>query len=379
MLHSMFRAMPTDKLSCFAVLTPGMESEIHPHWKGIAYQHRQKPSESQVRHFPLHLGVLESYIKEQSTAKFAISKLTSELLSFAESSGAEMIWCTLEGQTMIRLALALQKRLPLPMVSQVWDPPGWWLRDNNVDRFSRKKVLSDFAEVLSNSKVTAAASWAMAEQYSKDYNCNAIALVPGLPGDWAHQPGAKLNDSSSLTIGFAGQLYSSDEWNCLMQALESTGWLIEGRRVEVKALGRSFGLNSQGERNIRFYGWRSQQETVEILSGCDVLYCPYWFSPVYETESRLSFPSKLTSYLATGRPVLFHGPAYASPARFLQENDAALHCNSLSHKSIIEALQTLVKDTSLYRRLATNAVASFHKYLTEERMQAQFLKAIGCY
>lgn len=378
MLHSMCRALPAANLSCFSVLTPGMDSEIHPDWKDIPYVHRQKPSESHIRHLPLHLGVIESFIKEQATATFATSRIARELVAFAESHGVERIWCTLEGQTMIRLARAAQKHLALPMVAQVWDPPGWWLRDNNVDKFSRKRVLREFAEVLSDTRTTtAAASWAMAEQYAKEYGCNAIPVIPGLPEDWAQQPSRSLNDAKTLTIGFAGQLYSSDEWNCLMQALESTGWVIEGRQVEVKALGRIFGITAAGERNIRFYGWRSQQETIEILSGCDVLYCPYWFSPQYETESRLSFPSKLTSYLATGRPVLFHGPTYSSPSRFLHENDAAIQCNNLNQKALIETLTTLVGDANLYEKLAANGNAAFHAHLTEERTQAQFLKAIG--
>ena len=378
MLHSMCRALPSDRLSCFAVLSPGMDSEIHADWKNIPYAYRQKPSESQLRHLPSQLGGLESYIREQSIANFVIPKLAREVTAFAENTGAQTIWCTLEGQTMIRLALALQKSLPLPMVAQVWDPPGWWLRDNNVDKFSRKKVLSDFTRVLSNSRTTlAAASWAMAEQYSNDYGCTAIPVIPGLPKDWAYKPSTVLNDSTTLTIGFAGQLYSSEEWNCLMQALEGIGWMIDGRHVEVRALGRIFGINAHGERNIRFYGWRSQQETIEILSGCDVLYCPYWFSPKFEEESRLSFPSKLTSYLASGRPVLFHGPTYASPSRFLQEQQAALQCNSLNKKAIIESLQKLVRDSKLYERLTSNGNAAFHAHLTEERTQAQFLKAMG--
>lgn len=379
MLNSMCRTLPVEKLSCFAVLSHGMDSEIHADWKEIPYMHRLKPPESHIRRLPHPLGVIESFIKEQSTANFVTSKLTDDLLRFAESTGAETIWCTLEGQTLIRLALELRRRLQLPMVAQVWDPPGWWLTDNNVDRFSRKKILADFAEILSHPKTTtAAASWAMAEQYSKEYSCNAIAVMPGIPTSWARTPAKRLNDNSTLTIGFAGQLYSKNEWNCLMKALESVEWIIEGRQVEVRVLGRIFRIDARGERNIRFFGWRSQQETIEILSDCDVLYCPYWFSPQFETESRLSFPSKLTSYLAAGRPVLFHGPKYASPSRFLLENNAALQCNRLNQQSVVEALQTLVSDSSLYQNLAANGSASFHSYLTEERTQSQFLKAIGC-
>lgn len=378
MLHSMCKALPEETLSCFAVLGPGLNSQIHPDWQHVPYQHCQKPSESHVRHFPLHLGVIESFIKEQSIARFAIPKIAEQIMSFAENHGVERIWCTLEGQTLIRLAAHLQQHAPLPMVAQVWDPPGWWLRDSNVDRFSRKGVLQDFGKILSNSNTTvAAASWAMADEYSKEYGCNAIPVIPGLPKDWACAPAKGLNDAATFTIGFAGQLYSSEEWNCLMQALESIDWKVEGRRVEVKALGRTFAISAHGQRNIRFYGWRSQKETLRILSDCDVLYCPYWFSSKFETESRLSFPSKLTGYLAAGRPVLFHGPTYSSPSRFLDEHDAALQCNSLNQKNLIEALRRLVTDSSHYQNLAASGSRAFLKHLTDEQMQAQFLKALG--
>ena len=59
------------------------------------------------------------------------------------------------------------------------------------------------------------------------------------------------------------------------------------------------------------------------LRTADLLYCPYWFDPGFERPCRLSFPSKLSTYLKTGVPVLFHGPEYASPRIFLEQNDAA--------------------------------------------------------
>jgi len=377
MLDSMCRALRPDKLSCFSVVTKGLDPTIHPDWQRIPYSHRQKPPESHPRHFPSYLGVLESFVTEQTKARREIPKLVDEIVSFAQNTGAEKIWCTLEGQTLIRLAAALQKRLPLPMVAQVWDPPGWWLRDNNVDRLSRTEVMKHFGTVLSNPNTTlAAASWAMAEQYSKDYNCKAIPVVPGLPEGWAYEPSTELRDTTTLTIGFAGQLYAGDNWNCLTHALDSIGWTLDGRKVEVVVLGRFFGTSTNTERNIRFRGWRPQQELLKILSECDILYCPYWFCSRYETEARLSFPSKLTTYLAAGRPVLFHGPTYSSPSRFLAEHDAAVQCNSLLLVDVIEALRTLVQDKSAYMRSANNGTKAFHCYLTEKHMQSQFLKAL---
>lgn len=378
MLNAMCRALSPDSLSCFAVLTKGMRSEIHEEWRHIPYEHRQKPRECHHRQFPLHLGVVESFLKEQSTAASAIPKLTDEIIDFAKKAGAEKIWVTLEGQTLIRLAASLQERLPLPMVAQVWDPPNWWLRDNNVDPISRKDILKTFGKVLSNPNTTvAAASWAMAETYQKEFGSKAIPVVPGLPKDWAREPASQLNSSSTLTIGFAGQLYSGDEWISLMDALDSLNWQIEGRAVEIKLLGRTFELHANGHRNIKIFGWRSQPETLQILSECDILYCPYWFSPKYETEARLSFPSKLTSYLAAGRPVLFHGPKYSSPSRFIGQHDAALQCNTMNRKDIVDALVKLVAEPDEYRRFAINGTKAFHSQLTEDAMQAQFLKALN--
>lgn len=378
MLESMCRALPPDKLSCFAVLTEKMDSAIHPDWQHIPYQHRQKPPESHRRHFPMHLGLLESFIVEQNIAIREIPRLADEIVSFAKSNGVERIWCTLEGQTLIRLAHCLQKRLPLPMVAQVWDPPTWWLRDNNVDPISRSGVLKTFARVLSHPNTTiAAASWAMAEQYSKDYGSKAIPVVPGLPEDWALEPSSGLNDSTTLTIGFAGQLYASDNWNCLMHSLDSIGWSLDGRKVEVIALGRFFETTAKTERNIRFRGWRPQRETLQILSECDFLYCPYWFSSRHEIEARLSFPSKLTTYLASGRPVLFHGPKYASPSRFLEARDAAIQCNSLAPEELLETIRFLVSNQSSYTRLVKNGLNAFYSCLTEKHTQTQFLKTLA--
>ncbi len=376
MLHSMFKAVPLRNLSCFAIKVPRISPAIGDEYKDVPYQVINKPPESQKRHLPGKFGSLESFARERAIKEFTIPQITSKVLNFIDEQKPDLIWCTLEGQTMIRIASILQKRLTLPMVTQVWDPPEWWMHDNGVEKWTRSEVLKTFASVLKEADVVATASWSMAEQYTRQFGCRTVPVLPGLPGAWAHAPKNELNDAKTLKIGFAGQMYSEKEWEHLQEALDAVDWTIEGRQVEIVMMGRLFHLSSFHKRNIRYLGWCNQQETLEILSKCDILYCPYWFDGDFESPARLSFPSKLSTYLAAGRPILFHGPEYSSPCKFLKENDAAMLCHGLSKSAILNGLNQLVYDKERYFELAKNGARTFREHLTDDRMTGQFLQAL---
>jgi hypothetical protein len=62
----------------------------------------------------------------------------------------------------------------------------------------------------------------------------------------------------------------------------------------------------------------------------------------------MCFPTKLSTYLASGRPVLFHGPADSSPSHFLRRFPAGLCCDSLETSKIIDCLHKLASDVNFY-------------------------------
>ncbi|HEY5997221.1 MAG TPA: glycosyltransferase, partial [Candidatus Deferrimicrobiaceae bacterium] len=291
--------------------------------------------------------------------------------------GAESLWCILEGQTMIRLARPVSKALRLPLRSWAWDAPGWWLRENGVDRITTAFAVREFGAVLRESASFGAASWAMAERYSKLYGVRAVPVIPGLDGRLARTASGAFHDEGRLVIGMAGQLYASQEWEALMRALDAAGWKLSGRDVTVRLMGARASLSAPGYRRIEYLGWGSQAETVAAMAGADILYCPYWFAPEYEEEARVGFPSKLTTYLAAGRPVLFHGPAYASPARFLEENGAALHCDSNEPRTVLSALERLAGDAGLREGLAERGGRAFADHLTLGKTRERFAGFLG--
>ncbi len=106
----------------------------------------------------------------------------------------------------------------------------------------------------------------------------------------------------------------------------------------------------------------------------DILYCPYWFDGKFKEEASLSFPSKLTTYLAAGPTGIFHSPKYASPAIFLEENQAAMQCNSLVNSEIFNKLDRLVADDELYTTIAKNGSGSFSQASYSDEHEEKFCR-----
>jgi len=371
------RFLPKGSVACYAVVHPSLDAKLDPEFEGMPVRYAVKPRETGLRLLPGRLGFISSFAYELYTHFFKIPKILNDIEAFAKEFGADRIWCVLEGQTMFRLAVGIKKRLNLPLHTQVWDPPGWWLRANSVDTFSRKLIMSTFDKAMRMSKTCAAASWAMAEDYKERYSCHAIPVIPSLDPSMALPPAKGNHNRETFTIGMAGQLYSQSEWLHLLATLEQVKWMIRGKKIVIRLLGRSIYAPANGPVNIEFLGWADQTEAIKLLSEADILYCPYWFDPTFHEEARYSFPSKLTTYLAAGRPVLFHGPKYASPSRFLDAYDAGILCDSLSSVSIFNCIDKLIWDQEFYSQLAENGHKAFKKFLTTDVMRQQFNRFIG--
>jgi glycosyltransferase involved in cell wall biosynthesis len=375
-LEQLCSFLPAKSWACYSPVARGVVPDVPSSMADVPMKTSLRPRES----WPVLPGILKnavSVIMEPVTAHTAVRKIAEEAIAFGREFGADRVWCTLEGQTLIRLALPVARALKVPLYTQVWDPPGWWLRANRVDAANTRAILRRFERTLRESACGAVVSSAMAEEYRRVFGVRTIIVMPGLPSDFAKPPMESPSHSEELVLGLAGQVYASREWDALMTALRIVDWRVAGRPVRIVILGRRVSLSAEAPTRIEYLGWRSQSETIDILSQLDALYCPYWFDPAFETEARLSFPSKLASYLAAGRPVFFHGPEYASPARFLKENDAAFFCHSLEPGEIIERLADVVRDPAVYAAVTRNGRRAFDRYLTTASMRDQFYKFLG--
>lgn len=358
------------------VLNPEIKPETTPRAKAaMRIETLRKPVEyHETASFPA-AAVRE---RERVAADTVRSVIVPDLVARLEAIGAKSLWVLLEGQTLIRVAHELQRVTSLPMTVQVMDPPTNWLRAHGVDPETTGEILDQYDEVLRGAAAVAAGSWAMAELYRERHGTPSFAVAPSLAEELARPPAAFPSGQRPFRIAVAGQIYARDEWCALTRALDRTDWRIDGRTVEIHAFTRdpiAADLIALGHVVCR--RWLPTPELIDALQDMDLVYCPYRFGEPFREEATLCFPSKLTTYLASGRPVLFHGPRYASPARFLAREDAAFTWHSTDPDELGGVLAGILRDPEAYARVAAAGRRLFDTMLTDRHLAASIGAALA--
>jgi glycosyltransferase involved in cell wall biosynthesis len=293
-------------------------------------------------------AVFDRYVDVQH-----LPRVVDQVASFAAETQPDLVWVPLAGPTMINIAGGLPRRLGVPMITTVWDPPDyalphyWSIRGSSLAR-----IMNRFGDAIRASVRCAVASSEMKEAYERRYGAPCVPMVHGLPeSEWIAPTGMREPDEP-FVIGYAGSLYARREWDALLAALGSARWRIGGRDAIVRVLAAGIDVRVTGPARIEFLGWHSTTDAVKLLSGCDVCYVPYWFDEAFRPGVELSFPNKVSLYLAAGRPILYHGPERATPTRFLERWPVGVACHSLEAGAIAAALTTAAIDGVFHTRAA---------------------------
>jgi glycosyltransferase involved in cell wall biosynthesis len=357
--------------NAFILLDRSLSPEVPPVMKArLNMRIENKPIEQYYAADPEHTtaGVRER--EKRSLTEIETTTLP-RLLEFAESFGCSAFWVLMEGQNMIRLAHALLGATQRPVHVQVTDPPKWGLREHMVDSESSDEILGKFDDVLRNARSVAAASWSMADAYHRRYGVTAVPVVGSLPAAMARPPALCVNDGSTFKIGFAGQFYAPKEWESLLNAIDVLRRQANGVEIELHVHANQMpDIRRRFSGGINVHGWLDTDTLVEKLSTYDVLYCPYWFDEIHREDAELCFPSKIATYFAAGRPILFHGPAYSSPSRFLEKWNAAFICNDPGPAGLANILGRAISDRALYARISRQGRYAFDHNLTQEHLAA---------
>ncbi len=362
------------EICCFTVKDKFLDARI-PEDKSarMQFDNAEKPRENWGCSIFKTAG---SFIGNNFSALFQLPQIARQAGNFAKENHAELIWCVVQGQTMIKLAEPTAKHAHLPYIIQVWDPPEWWMMENKFDSYTKRSVMSAFGRALQHSKCCLAASWAMAENYSSKYRCKTIPVILGFSPDRIVPAGSK--NSNEFVIALSGQIYASQEFNALLQALDLMEWRYQEKTIKLRLYGRYFHLFFSAPSHIELRGWIDQDSLLPELATADLLYCPYWFDNAFRLPSTLSFPSKLSTYLKTAVPVLVHGPEYASPHKYLVEHNAGYICDTLDPEGIKNILIYILKQPNQLREsVGEQGYQAFRQTLTTEHMQKAFFQALN--
>jgi hypothetical protein len=99
----------------------------------------------------------------------------------------------------------------------------------------------------------------------------------------------------------------------------------------------------------------SEAQVKTDMKTADLLYMPMPFGPAHEKFARYSLSTKMVTYVGSGVPILYHGPATSAAFGLLKKNDAAVLMTTLEPEEIAETLSRLTVERR--GEIANNALA----------------------
>lgn len=89
---------------------------------------------------------------------------------------------------------------------------------------------------------------------------------------------------------------------------------------------------------VRVLPFAPEAEVNRDLLSADLLYQPMPFQAHARSFSRFSMSTKMITYLGSGLPIFYHGPADAAACKLLARNEAAAICTTLDPEEIAKCL-----------------------------------------
>ena len=193
-LSALVRFLPRGSICCFAVVNPLIPFRMSSEFSGIPVEFHEKPLENWSwlpQGFPLgRLSSLASLAGETYTGNRQVKSLVDRAVEFGRKQRVDRVWAVLQGQTTIRMALAVADRLNVPLHTQVWDPFSWWAKANCLNERTSRRIQQLFDETIRRSAAVATASHPMAQTYRDRFSVKAIPLISSYARTMACSPSA---------------------------------------------------------------------------------------------------------------------------------------------------------------------------------------------
>lgn len=314
-----------------------------PFWNAVKATVVKRQFETSYRPVPGIAGEMISAVALKLSRAGMIAQARKTVLKRCREWQPQFIVAVLESPAVIETVRQLQQATSIPIRSIVWDDVDLFCRQANFDRWTRRRIERAFGDALRQSERVAVICENMQREYRRRYGIDSIVIRHGVAPETSSSGGETRRLNHEYRIGFAGSNTAPDCLRALIDGLDEIGWKIDGRDVVLRMLGARYLLDSRKPQRIEYFGWRSVEETRARLAECDLLYLPQSFMTDHRIFSELSFPTKLSTYLAARQPILLHAPDYASLTGFWQRYPLGPAIASLNRVAVVDGVRIILR------------------------------------
>jgi glycosyltransferase involved in cell wall biosynthesis len=294
-----------------------------------------------------------------------------KLETLARQRGVAAIHALADAHISFAIAHRVARRTGARFALSLWDAP-WYKRLST--QMGNRRYFAALDKAWHDADARTVISPEMGSAFCSRYGRKPFVVVTDGLESVASDPIEAV--PRNFTIYFCGSIHIAhwDNFRILAEALDrirrAGAWLP---RVVLR------GSTFPGASEIDFieasrWDATDAEVTAEVASA-DVLYLPLPFGDRYAAFTELSLPTKLVTYLGSGRPILYHGPATTAAASVLRHGGAALLLAEQDPVRLAEAFVRWIESTRP-AACAARALELARARFTRERQQRLFWGAV---
>lgn len=312
-----------------------------------------------------------------------ISRISHKIIAYIKKNNIDTVWCPIQGESLTKILYNIQQKFKkqIRTVAQIWDPIDWFLYALNYNQTSTKKVLKLFDAVMDNADFILTASRPMSAVYKKKYHTPSLPLFSSYRNFDGITPANKPKKSKdSFTITLSGQTYAKQGIKSLINSLNSIDWKHHGKKISLRYFGPNRNSFMSNNPHITVEGYVTQDKLIAAEAESDLLYCPYFFDddPVFKVISEQSYPSKISTYIPSGTPILIHSAPNSSVYRDFRKYKCGFLLSSTNPTKIAQKIQEIIESpASKVSEITANANKLYQTFFTKENSKKTFFKALN--
>lgn len=196
-------------------------------------------------------------------------------------------------------------------------------------------------------------------------------------------PGDELKytpPSNELRLYFMGMFNHTylPNFQSLMAALEKHQTDIHKNKRLCFTV-RTHGFNPgqfDGARLVKLLPFASPEIVTQEMRFQHLLYLPLPLDPEWSNLCRFSLSTKMVSYMASGVPILYHGPDSSAVSKYLGRNDAAFQIHSNDPAVVAQSIKEILSDINRMKSVGQNAHHAAKLHFDQSTLKSRFWDAV---
>lgn len=230
-------------------------------------------------------------------------------------------------------ALGAARSAGLPFFLTVHDDLAYNLGGSLMSRTSLARLAAAWCEADHRFAI----SQALGDEYCARYGARPFTIVTdGLDSRSLQEP----RPPAGLRVYFAGLFHRGYMPNVppFVAALERLRMSDQGGEVSLTCRCGELPVALDGHVGVRVLPFADETVVQDDLTRADLLYLPLPFDPALSGLVDFSLSTKLITYLGSGLPIVYHGPARGAAHELLVRHDAAILVTSQDPAVIAAAI-----------------------------------------